>query len=162
MSFGDATRGGRGTVPNPSSSSPQEDPWRLIQESSRDTAAPPSPSPPPPPPIPAQATLNPGDSIDLPIDALRNNLGENVLVDTLRWTIDVQQQVESADPPTSPVGFPGAGVTISMRFGDKPLTGGEVPIYCLGPAVGQDVETSILGVADDTTTEMLLPVYLFR
>src|SRR3972149_4999624 len=59
--------------------------------------------------ITAQATLNPGDSIDLPIDALRNNLGENVLLDTLRWTIDAQQQVESADPPTSPVGFPRGG-----------------------------------------------------
>src|SRR4030067_469502 len=95
--------------------------------------------------IPAPAPLHPGDSIDLPIDALRNNLGENVLLDTLRWTIDAQQQVESADPPTSPVGFPGAGVTISMRFGDKPLTGGEVPIYCLGAAVCQGGEPAILG-----------------
>ena len=109
--------------------------------------------------ITAQATLNPGDSIDLPVDALRNGLGEPVLIDTLRWTVDAQQQVESADPPTSPVGFPGGGVTISIRFNDQPFTGGEIPIYCLGAAVGQDVETAILGVADDTNTEMLLGSY---
>ena len=33
--------------------------------------------------ITAQATLNPGDSIDLPVDALRNGLGEHVLIDAL-------------------------------------------------------------------------------
>jgi hypothetical protein len=109
--------------------------------------------------VTAQATLNPGDSIDLPVDALRNGLGEHILVESLRWTVDAQEQVESADPPTSVVGFPGAGIGVSIRFGDKPITGSEVPIYCLGKAVGQDVETAILGVADDTNTEMLLGAF---
>ena len=109
--------------------------------------------------ITASVTLSPGDSIDLPIDALRNGLGELVLLTALRWTIDAQQQAESANPPTSPVGFPGAGVTISIRHGENPITAGEVPLYCLGLAIGQDVEHAILGVADDTNTEMLLGAY---
>jgi hypothetical protein len=106
--------------------------------------------------ITAQVTLNPGDSIDLPADALRNGLGETVQIHALRWTIDAQQQLESADPPTTPAGFPGGSVTASLKLGDKPLTAGEIPFYCLGTATGQDVEHSILGVADDTNTEMLL------
>jgi hypothetical protein len=104
-------------------------------------------------------TLNPGDSIDLPADALRNGGTMPVLLDALRWTIDAQQQAEAADPPTVPVGLPGAGVRISIRYGDNPITAGEIPIYCLGTSEGQDVEHAILGVADDTDTEMLLGAY---
>ena len=107
--------------------------------------------------ITAQATLQPGDSIDLPVDALRNGLGERVLVDSFRWTADAQESVAaSADPPTSVVGFPGLSITGSMRFGDKPLTSGEVPLYCLGVATGQDVEHSILAVANAVDTELRL------
>ena len=109
--------------------------------------------------ITASVTLNPGDSIDLPADALRNGIGESILLSALRWTIDAQQQVESANPPTGVVGFPGGGVTISIRYGESPITAGEIPLYCLGVAEGQDVEHAILGVADDTTTEMLLGAY---
>lgn len=109
--------------------------------------------------ITAQVTLQPGDSVDLPVDAMRNGLGEVVNIEAFRWTIDAQQNVESADPPTSPVGFPGLGVRASLRFGDKPLTAGEIPLYCLSPACGQDVEHAILAVADDTTTEMQLGAY---
>jgi hypothetical protein len=107
----------------------------------------------------SQVTLNPGDSLDLSADALRNGVGESLQIDTLRWTIDAQQQVESADPPTSAIGMPGGGVEISISFGGNPITAGEVPIYCLGTSVGQDVEHAILGVADDTNTEMLLGAY---
>src|SRR3990172_5344156 len=81
--------------------------------------------------ITAEGTLNPRDSIDPPADALRNGLGELVLLDGLSWVIDAQQEVESADPPTVTVGMPGGGVSLSIRFGDKPITAGEVPIYCL-------------------------------
>lgn len=109
--------------------------------------------------ISAQATLNPGDSIDLPVDALRNGLGELLNIEHFRWTVDAQQQVESSDPPTSAVGFPGGGIEVTIRFGDRPITGGQVPLYCLGTAEGQDVEHSILGVADDTNTEMLLGAF---
>lgn len=109
--------------------------------------------------ITAQVTLNPGDSIDLPADALRNGLGESTLIDTLRWTIDAQEQVESSDPPTGTVGFPGGSVRITIKFGDAQLTGGEIPLYNLGVSTGQDVEHAILGVADDTNTEMLLGAY---
>ena len=109
--------------------------------------------------ITAEVTLNPGDSVDLPTDALRNGLGEMVLLDGLSWVIDAQQEVESADPPTVAVGMPGSGVALSIRFGDKPITAGEVPIYCLGRADGQDVEHAILGVADDTDTMFLLGAY---
>lgn len=109
--------------------------------------------------ITAQATLNPGDSIDLPVDALRNGLGETLLVDTFRWTVDAQQNVASGNPPTSAVGFPGGSVAASVRFGGKPLTGGEVPLYCFGLADGQDVESVVLGVADNINTETLLGAY---
>jgi hypothetical protein len=109
--------------------------------------------------ITAEVTLNPGDSIDLPADALRNGLGEPILLDGLSWVIDAQQAAESADPPTVTVGMPGGGVSLSLRFGDKPITAGEVPIYSLGCAKGQDVEHAILGVADDTDTMFLLGAY---
>ena len=109
--------------------------------------------------ITAQVTLNPGDSIDLPADALRNGLGESTLIDTLRWTIDAQEQVESSDPPTGTVGFPGGSVEITIKYGDKQITSGEIPLYALGVSDGQDVEHAILGVADDTNTEMLLGAY---
>jgi len=109
--------------------------------------------------IAAQATLNPGDSIDLPIDALRNNYGQTILLDSLRWTADAQQQVESAVPPTAPVGLIGRTVEVSLSLNDKVLTGGEVPLYVLGRPAGLDVESMILAVADDTNTQMLLGSY---
>src|SRR3990172_4732548 len=59
MSFGDATRGGRGTVPNPSSSSPQEDPWHLTLTFCPATEAPSSPSPPRPRSTPATPSTSP-------------------------------------------------------------------------------------------------------
>lgn len=109
--------------------------------------------------IVAKVTLNPGDSIDLPLDALRNTSGDTVLIDALRWTADAQQQVESADPPTSAVGFVGGAVAAAIRLGENPITAGEIPLYALGEPAGLDVESMILGVADVATTEMLLGSY---
>jgi hypothetical protein len=109
--------------------------------------------------ITAIVTLQPGDAVDLPLDALRNTFGEVVLLDTMRWTADAVQKVESSDPPTTAVGFVGAGVSASMRIGDRPMTAGEVPLYVLGTPAGLDVESMILGVADGVNTEMLLGSY---
>jgi hypothetical protein len=109
--------------------------------------------------ITAEVVLDPGDSIDLPLDALRNTFGEVVLLDTLRWTADAQQSVESSDPPTSAVGFVGSAVGISMRIGDRPMTAGEIPLFTLGRPAGLDVESMVLGVADDGGTEFLLGGY---
>jgi hypothetical protein len=109
--------------------------------------------------ITAKVTINPGDSIDLPLDALRNTLGETILLDTLRWTADAQNQVESSDPPTTAVGFVGASVAAAIRLGDKVMTAGEIPLYALGRPAGLDVESMVLGVADVVNTQMLLGSY---
>ncbi|HUI23373.1 MAG TPA: hypothetical protein VLY82_03160 [Nitrososphaerales archaeon] len=111
----------------------------------------------------ASLTIAPGDSLDLSADALRNTLGENLLIDCLRWTVDAQTQQEIADPAvtqaTQTFGFPGGGAEIDIKMGDKEITAGEIPIYCLGRADGQDVETAILAVQDDTNTNMYLGSY---
>ena len=105
----------------------------------------------------AQVTLNPNDSVDIPVDALRNVLGQRVNLAAMRWTLDAQQAVAAtADPPTVSIGFPGLGITTSVKFGGRSLTAGEVPLYCLGAAIGQDVEHAILGVATNPNTETLL------
>jgi len=99
--------------------------------------------------ITAQVTLNPGDSIDLPADALRNGLGLPVLVDSFRWTADAQQNVGTTDPPASSIGnlgMPGAGVTASIKVENQAITAGEIPLYCLAASAAADVEHSILGV----------------
>jgi hypothetical protein len=128
---------------------PQVDPSRVLPGYAGDPIA-----------ITAQVLLNPNDSLDLSADALRNVLGARINLSSLRWTIDAQQKVTgTADPPTSVVGFPGLGITMSMKFGGKTITASEIPIFCLGRAVGQDVEHVILGVAESGNTETLLGAY---
>lgn len=100
----------------------------------------------------ASVTLQPGDSIDLPADALRNGFGERILLDEFRWAADAQRSTDTTDPPTSVVGAPGASVSITISAEGRQITAGFVPLYCLGRAEGQDVEHVVLGLATGGAT----------
>ena len=98
--------------------------------------------------VAAQASLNPGDSIDLPTDALRNNTGETILIDALRWTADAQQRVVNPwQVKTPPLGLIGQAVSASISVNDNAITGGLVPLYSLGRPAGLDVESMISAIA---------------
>ena len=100
----------------------------------------------------AQVTLEPGDSIDLPADALRNGFGERILLDSLSWAADAQQSLDTTDPPTVTVGAPGASISATISLNGRQITGSFVPLYCLGTSIGQDVEHVVLAIATGGAT----------
>lgn len=104
----------------------------------------------------AQITLNPGESIDLPADALRNLSGDRIVLDCMSWVADAQQSLDTTDPPTVTVGAPGASISLTIATEGRQITAGFVPLYNLGAAVGQDVEHAVLGVATGGASAMRL------
>lgn len=100
----------------------------------------------------AQVSLDPQAAIDLSTDALRNVFGERILIDSISWVADAQQSTGTTDPPTVVVGSPGASISATISAGDRPITAGFVPLYCLGMSEGQDVEHAVLGIATGGAT----------
>lgn len=104
----------------------------------------------------AQITINPGESIDLPADALRNLSGDRIVLDCMSWVADAQQSLDTTDPPTVTVGAPGASISLTINSEGRQITAGFVPLYNLGESVGQDVEHAVLGVATGGASAMRL------